>query len=172
MTIDSIKLHDYVTSITNNEKKQYMLEILDHFSQGSDFVAYHGSCQDGAITAALMNFLEPTKTYIPLDYHVLKDKVLRPYLTKQNWFAILDLEPFNEKPLELFIDHHRSVIGSFINAKRIHFEVGVNGPSAAFVLYNAYSNIYKIPEHIKKLVDVSKVTDTASFAIDPPIEVI
>lgn len=169
---NAIDLKDYVLNLQNDDKKQYMLDILDKIFSEKDFIAYHGSCTDGSITAALMAFLEPTKTYIPLDYNVLKDKVLRPFLKDQNWFAILDLEPFNNKPLELYIDHHRSVIGTKINAKRIHFEVGKFGPSAAYVLYNAFSNINNIPAYLNQLVEVSRVTDTASFAIDPPIEII
>ena len=172
MIFNSKELQDYITKIPNKDKKQYVIDIIDKFSSDSEYIAYHGSCTDGSITAALMQFLEPDKQFIPLDYNVLKDKVIRQFLIKQNWFAILDLEPFNEKPLELFIDHHRSVIGSLINARRIHFEVGNLGPSAAFVLFNAFSGIYTIPDYLKQLVQVSKVTDTASFAIDPPSEII
>ena len=170
MVYDSKELQDYITKIPNKDKKQYIIDIVNQLLPDSEYIAYHGSCTDGSITAALMQYLEPGKQFIPLDYNVLKDKIFRPFLRQQNWFAILDLEPFNENPLELFIDHHRSVIGILINARRIHFEVGSLGPSAAFVLYNAFSSIYEIPDYLKQLVQISKVTDTASFAIDPPTE--
>ena len=166
------KIEEYVNLIGNKDKKNYIFEIIDQLENGKDFIAYHGSCTDGSITAALLKYFEAEKIFIPLNYDVLKDKILRPFLIKQDWYAIVDLEPFNEKTLELFVDHHRSVIGSVINAKRIHFEVGSLGPSAAFVLYNSLVGLKSIPEYLKKLVDVSKVTDTASFAIDPPTELV
>lgn len=163
-------IEEYILTITNSEKKNYILEIINQIENGSALIAYHGSCPDGSITAALLHYFEPDKTLIPLDYNILKDSVIRRYLIPQNWFAIVDLEPFNEYPLELFIDHHRSVIGQPINSKRIHFEVGELGPSAAFVLYNSLKALHSVPKHLQLLVEVSKVTDTASFAIDPPVE--
>ena len=172
MTSEKNRIEEYVSLIGNKEKKNYIFEIIDQLENGQDFIAYHGSCTDGSITAALLKYFETDKIFIPLNYDVLKDKVLRPFLTKQDWYAIVDLEPFNEKTLELFVDHHRSVIGSIIKAKRIHFEVGNLGPSAAFVLYNSLVGINSIPEYLKQLVAVSKVTDTAAFAIDPPTELI
>ena len=165
-------IEEYLLSITNQDKKNYLREILDELEKKSGFVAYHGSCTDGSISAALLYRFESDKNYIPLDYNILKDTIIRNFLVKQNWFAIVDLEPFNEYTLELYVDHHRSVIGSKINAHRIHFEVGQYGPSAAYVLYNALKAENSIPDHLKQLVDVSKVTDTASFAIDPPLELI
>ncbi len=44
------------------------------------------------------------------------------------------------------------------------------GPSAAWVLYQSIKENYSIPKEIVELVEVSRVTDTASFKIDPPIE--
>ena len=164
------KISNYLNSIQNQDKKNYIQEILDVFETGKELIAYHASCTDGAITAALLRHYEPDRAFVPLDYNVLKDDTLRPFICEQNWYAIVDLEPFNKNQMKLYIDHHRSVIGSLINASRIHFEVGMNGPSAAYVLYNALVGTNQIPEYLKELVDVSKVTDTASFAIDPPIE--
>ena len=142
------------------------------FSSGKELVAYHASCPDGSITAALLRHYEPEKEFVPLDYNILKDKNLRNIICNQNWFAIVDLEPFNDKPMELYIDHHRSVIGKLIKANRIHFEVGKFGPSAAFVLYNSLIGTHEVPNYLKELVEISKITDTASFAIDPPTELV
>ena len=165
-------IENYIETISNKEKRDYAIEIIKEIEKGNQNIAYHGSCTDGSITAALFYSFEPEKTYIPLDYDILKDQTLRRFLVEQNWFAIVDLEPFNLNTLEIYIDHHRSVIGQTINARRIHFEVGQYGPSAAFVLYNAIQGIKTIPNKLKLLVDVSKVTDTASFAIDPPTELV
>jgi hypothetical protein len=163
-------IKEYLNSIANPEKMKYIIDIFSHFDKGGKFVAYHGSCTDGAITAALLNYVDNEINFFPLDYNILKDTVLRPILTEQKWYAILDLEPFNSFTLELYIDHHRSVIGSSINSNRIHFEVGKFGPSAAFVLLNALIGQFQIPEYLKELVKISEVTDTASFAIDPPLD--
>lgn len=165
-------IEEYILTIPNMDKKNYILEIMNELDKKNENIAFHGSCTDGSITAALLYLYKPEKTYIPLDYNILKDAIIRKYLIKQNWFAIVDLEPFNKHPLELYIDHHRSVIGQTINSKRIHFEVGELGPSAAFVLYNSLIGTVSIPDYMKLLVDVSKVTDTASFRIDPPIEIV
>ncbi len=172
MSSDKTIIEEYLLTITNQEKKNYLSEIIHQLELKNSFIAYHGSCTDGSITAALLYYFEPDKALIPLDYNLLKDSIIRDFLIKQNWFAIVDLEPFNEYTLELYVDHHRSVIGSPINAKRIHFEVGEFGQSAAYVLYNSLVGFHEIPFHLKKLVEVSKVTDTASFAIDPPVELI
>ena len=163
---------DYVANISNLDKKKYVEEIIFLLGIDKKKVAYHGSCTDGLISASLLYYMNKELLFIPLDYNILKDKALRPYLASQEWFAIIDLEPFNDNTIELFVDHHRSIIGSKINAKRIHFELGEFGPSAAFVLYNILKNTIEIPIHLKKLVEVSTVTDTASFKIDPPLDII
>ena len=92
-------IDDYIKTILNKEKRDYAVEIIKEIEKGNQNIAYHGSCPDGSITAALFYSFEPEKTYIPLDYNILKDQILRSFLVKQNLFYIVYLEPLNVNKL-------------------------------------------------------------------------
>jgi oligoribonuclease NrnB/cAMP/cGMP phosphodiesterase (DHH superfamily) len=68
----------------------------------------------------------------------------------------------------LYVDHHISALEDKFNAKRIHFETGETGPSAAFVLWKYLKNKMEIPGYITTLVEMSKITDTASYKSPAP----
>jgi hypothetical protein len=162
---------EYLNSLENQHAfKNYVKDVFKEISKDGKKVAYHYMCTDGVISASILKYMGWGDVFIPLDYDILKNEVLRPYLSSVDWSIIIDLEPFNEKTLDLYVDHHRSVIGAQINSQRIHFEVGEDGPSAAYVLFSLISSKTELPLYLKELAEVSKVTDTASFKIDPPHE--
>ncbi|MHA2366809.1 MAG: DHH family phosphoesterase [Candidatus Hodarchaeales archaeon] len=162
----------YIETEVIEENIQYFKDALNLTLLKGRKVAYHGACPDGAISAALMKYLNEGDVFIPLKYDILKDQIIQKYLTEIDWYAIVDLEPFNSKQLDLYVDHHRSIIGRSINSRRIHFESGKSGPSAAWVLYQYAQIAYDIPNYLKQLIEISCITDTASFKIDPPIDII
>jgi len=148
-------------------KDQYRNEIISLIKRPEDKVAYHFNCPDGLISAAIFRYLFSTKelVYIPFDYALFKDKEIIIETSKTNWFAIVDLEPFNSKPAEYFIDHHISNKEKEMDAKHVKFEAGA--PSAAYLIEKIFSS--QLPDYIKELVDISKITDTASYEIPAPL---
>lgn len=166
--MSSLEIIKYIKTRVPKEKRQNYLDIIELTENKGRRVAYHGPCTDGAISAALLKHLNEGEVFIPLNYDILYDSTLRQYLRNLDWHAIIDLEPFNTNQIDLYVDHHRSVIGSPINARRIHFESGASGPSAAWVLYQ--SQYEKFPFELQQLAEVSRITDTASYGISPPIE--
>lgn len=169
-----MSVKEYVEGIGHKGKRDYFRSVLSLVPDGGDDdklrMAYHGSCPDGAITAAMALFLGEGEVFVPLDYSILKDAVMRKFLAEVRWHCIADLEPFNNHTLDLFVDHHRSVIGTPIKARRIHFESGPTGPSAASVFMRSVAEPNALPPYMTQLGEVSKITDTASFAVDPPLE--
>ena len=148
-------------------KEQYRNEIVSLIKRPEEKVAYHFNCPDGLISAAIFRYIFSSKEliYIPFDYALFKDEEIKMESSKTNWFAIVDLEPFNSQPAEYFIDHHISNEAKEMNAKQIKFEAGA--PSAAYLIEKIFSS--QLPDYIKELVEISKITDTASYAIPAPL---
>lgn len=149
------------------KKVQYRNEIISLVKQSKDKVAYHFNCPDGLISAAIFRYIFSSKEliYIPFDYALFKDEEIIKETSKTDWFAIVDLEPFNSKPAEYFIDHHISNIEKEMNARHIKFEAGA--PSAAYLIEKIFSA--QLPDYIKELVSISVITDTASYEIPAPL---
>jgi hypothetical protein len=151
-----------------NNKEKYRKEILKLSIGTQQKVAYHFNCPDGIISAALIRFLFSDRdlVFIPLDYALFKEKEIIEKIANANWFAIVDLEPFHSNTAEYFFDHHISNIGKIIKSNNIYFVAGA--PSAAYLIEAIFSD--SLPEHLKELVRISKITDTASYEIPPPLE--
>ncbi|MFW9930768.1 MAG: hypothetical protein ACFFD1_15375 [Candidatus Thorarchaeota archaeon] len=159
---------DYINTIKNPEKRKYALEVMELLKLPGRHVAYHAFCTDGAICAALLKWANEGDVFVPIDYFLIYDKKIGLYLSEYEWYAIVDLEPFNlNYQVDLYVDHHITVVGKKINAKRIHFETGTTGPSAASVLYRYLANKLEIPFYLTILAEMSKITDTASYKIPP-----
>ena len=139
----------------SNTKKRYGLDVLDLCQIEGRKVAFHSTCTDGIVSATIIKSIKNAEIFIPLDYWILKQEILRKYLSLINWYALVDLEPFNKKIIELFVDHHISSIGKPIQSKKVHMDIGKDGPSAAYVLLNTYSLLKEIPSHLKQLVNIS-----------------
>lgn len=149
-------------------KEEYRINILKLVQDSStQKVAYHFNCPDGIISATLINYLFSTSNliFIPIDYPLLKDKMVKENLDKANWFAILDLSPFNVKEIEFFFDHHISNIGFNIKAKKHVFNP--KAPSAASLIAQFF--VDKLPNYLKELADITEITDTASYKTPPPL---
>ncbi len=148
-------------------KEQYRTEIISLIKRPEAKVAYHFNCPDGFISAAIFRYMFSSKEliYIPFDYALFKDDEVIKESSKTNWFAIVDLEPFNSKSAEYFIDHHISNKEKEMNAKHINYEAGA--PSAAYLIEKIFSA--QLPDYIKELVEISKITDTASYEIPAPL---
>jgi len=101
-----------------------------------------------------------------LDYALFRERDIIEEIASTNWFAVVDLEPFHTNTSEYFFDHHISNEGKIINSKKIHFVAGA--PSAAYLIEKVFSD--SLPEYLKELVKISKITDTASYKIPPPLE--
>ena len=151
------------------KKEEYKKGVLELTKKPEKKVAYHFNCPDGLISAALVKYLFPKErlVFIPLDYAFFKDEIMVKGLADSDWFAIVDLEPFNHQPAEYFVDHHISNVNKKFNANNVYFVAGA--PSAAFLIEKLFFN--KLPEYLKELVRMSTVTDTASYKIPAPLEV-
>ncbi len=151
------------------KKEKYKKRVLELLKESEKKVAYHFNCPDGIISAALVKHLFPNEKliFIPLDYAFFKDETMIRDLANSNWFAIVDLEPFNHHPAEYFVDHHISNADKKFNANNVSFVAGA--PSAAFLIEKLF--FAKLPEYLKELVKISTVTDTASYKIPAPLDV-
>jgi hypothetical protein len=151
-----------------SKKEKYRELILDLSSKPQQKVAYHFNCPDGIISAALIRFLFSDKEllFIPLDYALFKEREVIDKIASANWFAVVDLEPFHANTAEYFFDHHISNVGKVIKSNKIHFVAGA--PSTAYLLGIIFAD--SLPEYLKELVRISKITDTASYEIPPPLE--
>ncbi len=165
----SYKILDVEIKKLEARRKAYKDEILTVISEEPRYkVAYHYNCCDGIVSCALFKkiFEKENLVYIPIDYSLLSTKETRTKIIKSNWYAIVDLEPFNENELELYVDHHISAVNKHINARKIHFEAGA--PSASYILNKCYNDI--LPPHLKELAKMTLITDTASYKIPAPLE--
>ncbi len=150
------------------QQETYKKDVLELLNIQQPKVAFHYNCADGIVSASLFKaiFSQLELVFIPLDYSIINDPEILPLLSKTDWYAILDLTPFNTNKLELFVDHHISNIGKCINANSIIFISGA--PSAAYLLSLMYGA--KLSNHLLELARITEITDTASYAIPSPID--
>jgi oligoribonuclease NrnB/cAMP/cGMP phosphodiesterase (DHH superfamily) len=150
------------------QKREYRNEILKLAKNPLKKLGYHFNCPDGLVSAALMKhvFSSLDLTFIPIDYPMLKDEEVLSSFAEADWFAIVDLTPFNTEEIDYFFDHHISNKGKEINAKEHVFDP--NAPSAATLIAKYFSD--KIPEYLKELAEITEITDTASYKIPAPLE--
>ncbi len=132
--------------------------------------AVHHACADGLSAGAILKAQETLHDVliIPLDYTLLKNNILRPFLQSFSWEYIVDLEPFNLKRGSLFVDHHESVIGRAIHFEKIIFDA--RAPSATWLLATKVDD-FKISPKLEELAKLTVITDTAGFTIPPPNKV-
>lgn len=151
-----------------NRRERYKSDVLDLLDTKERKVAYHFNCPDGIVSASLMKYLFSGENleFIPIDYGLLKSKEAAEKLKNANWFAIVDLEPFNLEKLEYFFDHHISNENKEINATKYVFEAGA--PSAAALIGEYFSS--QLPDYLLELAKMTEITDTASYSIPPPLE--
>ncbi|UJG42195.1 MAG: hypothetical protein K9W46_07215 [Candidatus Heimdallarchaeum endolithica] len=152
------------------QRKEYRNKVLSELKKKKTMkVAYHYNCCDGIVSGAIVKKLfekNQKLVYLPIDYSLLNNPNLREKFEKANWFAIVDLEPFNLNEMELYVDHHISAVGKLINARKIFFEAG--GLSTSYLLSKNYSSV--LPDYMIELAKMTEITDTASYSIPPPIE--
>ncbi len=149
-------------------KQQYRSRILELTKKPTKKIGYHFNCPDGLVSAALMRhvFSSIDLTFIPIDYPMLKDEEVLKRFLQADWFAIVDLSPFNAQEIEYFFDHHISNEGKEILAKNHVFDS--QAPSAASLIAKYFSD--KIPDFLKELADITEITDTASYITPAPLE--
>ena len=149
-------------------KNEYRFDVIKLLDDSSQKVGYHFNCPDGIISATLINYLfaELELTYIPIDYPLLKDDIVKEKLINTNWFAIVDLSPFNSNEIEYFFDHHISNTELEIKAKKYVFDP--KAPSAASLISNFFAE--DLPDFLKELANITEITDTASYKTPPPLE--
>ncbi len=151
-----------------NRRERYKKDVLELLDTKERKVAYHFNCPDGIVSASLIKYLfsQENLEFIPIDYGLLKSKEAAEKIKNANWFAIVDLEPFNLKKMEYFFDHHISNENKEINATKYVFEVGA--PSAAALIGEYFSS--QLPDYLLELAKMTEITDTASYSIPPPLE--
>ncbi len=149
------------------QKEQYRSKILEISKETNKKVGYHFNCPDGIVSAALVKHVFPSieLLFIPIDYPMLKDKEVMESFVLTNWFAIVDLSPFNSKEIDYFFDHHISNVGHKINAKEHVFDP--KAPSAAALIAIYFSD--KVSNFMKELADMTEITDTASYKTPAPL---
>ncbi len=155
------KYRDYARDLSN-----YIESSLD---KELPLYAVHGHCTDGGTAGSLIRYAIPEAVIVPLDYWLLNDKFARPILSALNWTGIVDLEPFNEKKVDFWVDHHLSAIGKTVSAKRIRFDV--DGDSGTWQLLLS-SFISELPDHLVELAVMTRTTDTANYLTSPPTNLI
>jgi len=149
------------------KKEQYRKDLVKLAKESSRKVGYHFNCPDGIVSAALIRSIFPNEilTFIPIDYPMLKDQEVVHYFLQTEWFAIVDLSPFNTKEIEYYFDHHISNKDKEIKAKQHLFDF--QAPSAAALIAKYFSD--RIPDFLKELADLTEITDTASYKIPAPL---
>jgi hypothetical protein len=157
----------FLNSITD-KKKTFGFDVIELCQMEGKKIAFHSTCTDGIVSAAVLKSTLEEEIFIPLDYWILKQVPTRNYLSNIKWYGILDLEPFNKNKTELYVDHHTSTINKIILSNKIHFETGLNGESAASVLLRSIFDNNDVPEVLFNIVEISKITDTANFEIKAP----
>ncbi|MCE7741503.1 MAG: hypothetical protein GOP50_03505 [Candidatus Heimdallarchaeota archaeon] len=150
-----------------DQKEHYRSKVLERAKTTTKKVGYHFNCPDGVVSAALLKHVFPSLNlqFIPIDYPMLKDKEVMESFTLTDWFAIVDLSPFNSKEIDYFFDHHISNVGKKINATEHVFDP--KAPSAAALIALYFSD--KVSNYMKELADITEITDTASYKTPAPL---
>lgn len=166
---------DFLNSYTNADEKatKYTKELIIHLENsirnGQPLYAVHGFCTDGGTAGAMIKHAIPEAAIIPLDYGILKNQEWLQLLQKLDWVGIVDLEPFNNKTIKWYVDHHLSTVGKEINANKIRFDV--DGDSGAWQLYLS-SFLNEFSDKIVELAVMTRITDTAGYVTEPPTAII
>ena len=149
-------------------KEKYRNEVLSLIKKPGNKVAYHFNCPDGIISASIIRYVFSSKDliFIPFDYALFKDEEILNEISKTEWFAIVDLEPFDSDSIKYFFDHHISNKDKEMKAEHVHFVAAA--PCAASLIEKSFSS--QIPDYIRELVKISEITDTASYKIPAPLD--
>jgi oligoribonuclease NrnB/cAMP/cGMP phosphodiesterase (DHH superfamily) len=156
-------LSDFSDQMQQNIRYIYSLSLLPKTKVG-----FHGDDADGIISAVIMknlNFLKDS-VFIPLGYQELRHPEFGQFLKSVDWVAISDLFPFHTKPIRLFCDHHETSKNLPKNADLVLFDQ--TAPSASYLLAKHFQA--ELPNSIRELAELTKITDTASFDSAPPLE--
>lgn len=157
----------------SSKNKNYANNLINHINNSLDrnlpLYAVHSHCTDGGTAGAMIRYAIPEAAIIPLDYWILKDKIVRPILKQLDWVGIVDLEPFNSNQVDFWVDHHLSSLGKSIKAKKIRFDV--DGDSGSWQLLLS-SFIGEMPDHLVELAVMTRTTDTAAYITSPPTQLI
>ncbi|MCY3412286.1 MAG: hypothetical protein INQ03_11685 [Candidatus Heimdallarchaeota archaeon] len=155
----------------NKIKVEYYNELCayieKHASGERPLIAVHGFCTDGGVAGAMIHHQMPEAIIIPLDYNFLNDPLVENILANLYWYAIVDLKPFNNHPMQFWVDHHLSALDSTPNANQIRFDV--DGDSGSYQLFLS-GFIGELPEHLIELAIMTRTTDTAGYITSPPHE--
>ena len=166
-------------------------------SKQNNLLGYHFPCADGVSSAALFyvsSLSKKDKTIkskeeglssstllfsekdinellhdyppIPLAYSALKDSEIRPWLCNQSWYGVLDLEPFPTNLFSLYVDHHVSTVHQAIHSHKIVFDS--HAPSACSLISKLQFDDFTELHH--SLSNLTEITDTASFKLEPPTQ--
>ncbi len=141
--------------------------INNSLKNNKPLIAVHAFCTDGTVSGALLRYAYPEAAIIPLDYVLLTDNSILKQLEQLPWKGIVDLIPFNKKTMEFWVDHHASSIGRKVFANKIKFDK--DGDSGAYQLFLS-GIINPIPEYLIELAVMTRITDTAGYITEPPIE--
>lgn len=157
-------LSDFSLSMQENIRFIHSLALLPKAKIG-----FHSSDADGIVSAVILKNLNPEfqkAVFIPLDYQEIRHLEFGHFLKQLDWIAIVDLQPFNENEMLLYVDHHASNKKLRKLAKKIIFDE--NAPSTAFLLANQYKEI--LPKDLLTLAELTIITDTGDFQINPPTD--
>lgn len=153
-----------------NRKEKYREDVLESLEKKEKKVAFHFNCPDGLVSASIIRYLFSLENleFIPVDYSLLKSNDTSEQLKNAEWFAIVDLEPFNLKITDYFFDHHITNENKEINSKEHVFKSGA--PSAASLIAQYFTDL--LPDYLKELAAMTEITDTASYNTPPPLELV
>ncbi|MFX0183113.1 MAG: hypothetical protein ACFE95_08545 [Candidatus Hodarchaeota archaeon] len=156
-------LSDFSDQMQGNIRFIYTLSLLP-----KPKVAFHLADADGIVSAVILKSLGgkfQDTVFIPLDYQEIRHPKFGFFLKNLDWIAIVDLPPFNETEIYLYADHHLTNKEMTKHAKIILFDE--NSPSTASLLANYYKN--RLSEFLYLLAELTTITDTANYTIEPPI---
>jgi len=155
-------LPDFSISMQHNIRFIHSLALLSKAKIG-----FHSSDADGIVSAVILKALNEefqNAVYIPLDYQEIRHLEFGHFLRHLDWLAIVDLPPLNEHEMLLYVDHHTSNKNLRKLAQNIIFDE--NAPSTAFLLAHRFKE--QLSKNLLLLADLTTITDTGDFSIDPP----
>lgn len=154
----------------NPESRQFISDlnsVISNLEEGQRIFATHAYCTDGGVAGSMLRYSFPDAKIIPVDYWYLNNPLAHDVLAGLDWYGIVDLKPFNKKPMQFWVDHHLGAMGESPNARQIRFDVDGDSGSYQLLLSRFTPNL---PAHLTELAVMTRITDTANFRTPPPTE--
>lgn len=165
-------LTKFLQSIAGYKQEEYnfasdLNKFLNNIQSDDVIIGTHGHCTDGTVAGSVLRYSFPYAKIVPIEYWYLNHEEVYPILSDLKWYGMVDIKPFNNHPMEFWVDHHISSMEATLRARKIRYDV--QGDSGAYQLY--LSRFTKIlPEYLLELILMTRITDTAGYTTPPPVQ--